>query len=97
MKIKIFLNKTYKNTCNLISIDIKCHYFKILNNNLLIDNIGVCNLDIINSIEFIVNGYKNTIEFENKKIFTSELIYTNILEINDIYCIDEKIKTLFEK
>ena len=84
MKITIYLNKTYKNTSNLISIDVKCKNFNLLSYKdnakiLLINNIGVLT-NFINSIDFFVNNYKNTIEVNNDGfLFSSNLEYNEKL------------------
>lgn len=98
MELKIYLNKTYKNTCNLISIDINCKYFNIISNKekkqLLIDNLGVFTNNI-NSIEFLHNGYKNIIEiYSNATIFTSEKEYTKNLKAKNVFELNNIINNL---
>ena len=98
MELKIFLNKTYKNTCNLISIDINCKYFNIISNKekkqLLIDNLGVLTNNI-NSIEFLHYGYKNIIEiYSNTSIFTSEKEYTKKLKAKNVFELNNMISNL---
>lgn len=89
MKITLYLNKTYKHSCNLISIDINCKNFNLLSYKdntkiLLIDNIGVYT-NFINSIDFFVNNYKNTIEVNNNgNICSTNLEYKEKIIINDV-------------
>ena len=89
MNIKIYFNRTYKNSANLINVEINCRYFTIQKNNkskdeLLIDNMVVCGKnELINSIEFYINGYKNIIEiYPDEKIYSTELNYENTKRIN---------------
>lgn len=98
MELRIFLNKTYKNTCNLISIDIECKYFNIISNKekkqLLIDNLGVLTNNI-NSIEFLHYGYKNIIQlYSNTNIFTSEKEYTKKLKAKNVFELNNIINNL---
>lgn len=66
MKLKIYLNKTFKNSCNAISINVLCSYFNILQfkdkKELIIDGVVITNSNTINKIEFIIAGYKNSVD-----------------------------------
>lgn len=81
MRIKIYLNRTYKHTCNLISYDVNVINFRIMKtkenkNTFIIDNIEyVDNKDLINSIEFIAGGYNNSIEFNISHIKGTDIEY----------------------
>lgn len=94
MDLKIYLNKCYKNTSNMITIKLKCKYFNLLSNNntkiLIVDNLGVYS-NSINSIDFIVNGYKSTVTINNHNVligtnteYTEELKAKNAEELNNI-------------
>ena len=82
MEIKMYLNRTHKNSCNLIMFKIKAQNFRIIKNNedknvITINNITyVDNKDLINSIEFMQNGYINSIEFNKLKIKGTEIPYS---------------------
>ena len=82
MKIRVYLNRTYKNSCNLIMFNIKAKNFRIIKNNenenvITINNITyVDDKDLINSIEFMQNGYMNLIEFNNLKIKGTDISYS---------------------
>ena len=82
MEIKIYLNRTHKNSCNLIMFYIKAKNFRIIKNNegknvITINNITyVDTKDLINSIEFMHNGYMNSIEFNNLKIKGTNIAYS---------------------
>lgn len=82
MQIKIYFNRVYKNSINLIYKNIKCRCFSISKNNdgeelITIDNITIVNKDnIINSIEFLHYNYINKIQNFNKgKIYSTNLIF----------------------
>lgn len=82
MEIKIYFNRTYKSSINLIYKNIKCKYFNILKNNngeelITIDNISIVNKNnIINSIEFLHYNYINKIQnFDKGKIYSTKLIF----------------------
>lgn len=82
MQIKIFFNRTYKNSINLIYKNIKCKYFNISKNNdgeelVIVDNIAIINKNnIINSIEFAHYNYINKIQnFDEGKIYSTNLIF----------------------
>ena len=96
MELKIFLNKTYKNSANLISIKIKCKYFYLMSNGknkvLMIDNLGIYS-NFINSIEFFINGYKNVVDlnasaplYSTNLEYMGELKAKNAEELNSIIC-----------
>ena len=82
MKIRMYLNRTHKNSCNLIMFNIKAENFRIMKNNenknvITINNITyVDNKDLINSIEFMQSGYMNSIEFNNLKIKGTDIVYS---------------------
>ena len=82
MKIKMYLNRTYKNSCNLIMFSIKAENFRIIKNNENKDVITINNItyvddkNLINSIEFMQNGYMSSIEFKNLKIKGTNIIYS---------------------
>ena len=81
MKIKIYLNRTYKKSCNLINFELNASYFKIDKNKdnktiLVIDGIiYVDNGNILNSLDFLVQGYTSSISFNNNVIKGTELEY----------------------
>lgn len=82
MEIKIYFNRTYKSSINLIYKNIKCKCFNILKNNngeelVTIDNMIIINKEnIINSIEFSHYNYINKIQNFNKgKIYSTNLIF----------------------
>ena len=82
MQVKIFFNRTYKNSINLIYKNIKCNCFNISKNNdgkelITIGNITIVNKDnIINSIEFLHYNYISKIQNFNKgKIYSTNLIF----------------------
>ncbi len=82
MKIKIFLNRTYAHSANLITLNLDIKGFQINKNNegknyITID--GVTYVDgnnLINSIEFSHYGYISSIESNNSKIYTTSIEYT---------------------
>lgn len=82
MKIRMYLNRTHKNSCNLIMFNIKAENFRIMKNNenknvITINNITyVDDKDLINSIEFLHNGYMSSIEFNNLKIKGTNISYS---------------------
>ena len=82
MEIKMYLNRTYKNSCNLIMFHIKAKNFRIIKNNegknvVTINNITyVDDKNLINSIEFMHNGYMSSIEFNNLKIKGTDVAYS---------------------
>lgn len=82
MQIKIYFNRVYKNSINLIHKNIKCRYFSISKNDdgeefITIDNITIVNKEnIINSIEFSHYNYINRIQnFNEGKIYSTKLIF----------------------
>ena len=80
MKIKIYLNKTFKNSANLINFEINASYFNISKNKenktiLVIDNIEfVDNFDLLNSLEFISRGYTSIIDLKTKNNIHSSIL-----------------------
>lgn len=80
VKYIIYYNKTYKNTCNLITEERKGHYLVITNNGVLIDGLGVANRAEVHSIEFLVNGYKQVFEVNpNGKIEATDIEYPDCI------------------
>lgn len=81
MRIKIFLNRTYKNSCNLISFNIDARNFNIIKNNneknvFTIDNTTyVDEKCIINSMELLIRGYTSSIEFNNLNVYSTNIEY----------------------
>lgn len=65
MIFKLFYKKTIPGTANMEVKEIKGHYITIETylNRVLIDNIEVASVNELHSIDFIINGYKNVIEF----------------------------------
>lgn len=60
---ELFYKKTIPGTANLEKRTIKGLYINILNNNVIIDNVIVAQKSELHSIDFLIRGYKNTIEF----------------------------------
>lgn len=72
----IYYNRVYKHTCNLISQKIKGHYISVSSdlNEILIDNKIIATYEEVNSIEFIVRGYKQKIECNTKgNIYSTDI------------------------
>ena len=82
MRIKIYLNRTYLHSANLITLELDVKSFRVNKNNegknyITID--GVTYVDennIINSIEFLHYGYISSIELNNTSIYTASIEYT---------------------
>ena len=62
MNFELYYKKTIPGTANLEKKIIKGLYINIDKNYVIIDNIIVANREDIHSIDFIIRGYKNTIE-----------------------------------
>lgn len=60
---KLYYKKTVKGTANLEEKTIKGLYININKENVIIDNIIVAKVAELHSIDFIVRGYNNVIEF----------------------------------
>lgn len=91
MRIKIFLNRTYKKSCNLIVLELDARSFSIDVNsdgNKYITISGITFADtnsIINSIEFIYYGYTSKIAINsNGSIYSTTIEYTKKLYLNDL-------------
>lgn len=72
----IYYNKVYKHTCNLIDKKIKGHYISISQalNEIHIDNVKVATYEEVNSVEFLVKGYKQKIDCNSKgKIYSTDI------------------------
>lgn len=65
IEFEMFYNETIKGSCNLKTKKIKGFYFKIdvKLNYLLVDNIIIEKITNLHSLDFIIKGYKNSIEF----------------------------------
>lgn len=100
MKIKIYLNRIYSHSANLIALELDAKQFKINKNNesknyITID--GVTYVDennVINSIEFLHYGYISSIELNNTSIYTASIEYTKKLYFKDFTSCVKFIKTL---
>lgn len=76
IKYKLYYNKTYKHTCNLITEEKKGHYINITSDGVIIDGFGVAKREEIHSVEFYVNGYKQVFEVNpNGKIEATDIEY----------------------
>ena len=90
MKIKIFLNRVYLHSANIIMLEIDAKKISIDKNNwgksyITIDGTTfVDNNNIINSIEMLVRGYNSKIATNNNNgIYTAKIEYTKKLYFND--------------
>lgn len=89
MRIKIYLNRTYLHTANLITLELDAKSFRVNKNNEGKNYItinGVTYVDennIINSIEFLHYGYISSIELNNTSIYTTSIEYTKKLYFKD--------------
>lgn len=64
INFELYYKKTIPGTANLEKKEIKGLYINILfNGDILIDNIIVAKKSELHSIDFLVRGYKNVIEF----------------------------------
>ncbi len=100
MRIRIFLNRTYAHSANLITLELNTKNFRINKNNeeknyITID--GATYVDencIINSIEFLHYGYISSIELNKLNIYTTPIEYTKKLYFKDFLSCVKFIKTL---
>ena len=90
MRIKIFLNKVYLHSANMITLEVDAKRFSIDKNNegktyITIDGITfVDNDNMINSLEFMNYGYTSKIAINNNnKIKTTKIEYTKKLYFKD--------------
>ena len=100
MKLKIFLNRTFAHSANLITLELDVKNFRINKNNekknFLTIN-GVTYVDeygLINSIEFLHYGYISSIELNKSNIYTTSIEYTKNLYFKDFSSCIKFIKTL---
>lgn len=63
LKYEVFYNKTYKNSCDLVQEIKRGRYLYIdkVNDIILIDNVKIADLEEVNCIKFLVNGYYQVI------------------------------------
>lgn len=100
MKIKIYLNRTYLYSANLITLELDARSFRVNKNNegknyITIDGITyVDENNIINSIEFLHYGYTSSIELSNTSIYTASIEYTKKLYFKDFTSCIKFIKSL---
>ena len=100
MKIKIYLNRNYLHTANLITLELDIKNFRINKNNenknyITIDGITyVDENNVINSIEFLHYSYISSIELSNSSIYTASIEYTKKLYFKDFASCVKFIKTL---
>lgn len=100
MKIKIYLNRTYSHSANLITLELDVKNFRINKNNegknyITIDGSTYVDEDnIINSIEFLHYGYTSSIELSNTSIYTASIEYTKKLYFKNFISCIKFIKTL---
>ena len=101
MKTKIFLNKVYLHSANMIMLEVDAKRFSIDKNNegksyITIDGITyVDDNNIINSIEFLNYGYTSKIGVNNNiGIYTAKIEYTKKLYFKDFASCAKFIKEL---
>ena len=101
MKIKIFLNKVYLHSANMIMLEADVKRFSIDKNNegktyITIDGATfVDEKDVINSIEFLHYGYNSKIAINNNAgIYTAKIEYTKKLYFKDFSSCVKFIKKL---
>lgn len=100
MRIKIFLNRSFLHTANLITLELDVKNFRINKNNagenyITIDGMTyVDEKNIINSIEFLHYGYISSIELNKTSICTTSIEYTKKLYFKDFSSCVKFIKTL---
>ena len=100
MRIKIFLNRSFLHTANLVTVELDTKNFRISKNNegknyITIDGITyVDEKNIINSIEFLHYGYISSIELNKTSICTTSIEYTKKLYFKDFSSFVKFIKTL---
>lgn len=101
MKIKMFLNKVYLHSANIIMLEVDAKKFSIDKNNekksyITIDGITfVDNKSVINSIEFLHYGHNSKIAINNNsEIYTTKIEYTKKLYFKDFASCVKFIKKL---
>ena len=101
MRIKIFLNKVYLHSANMIMLEVDAKRFSIDKNNesktyITIDGITfVDNDNMINSLEFVNYGYTSKIAINNNAgIYTAKIEYTKKLYFKDFSSCVKFIKEL---
>lgn len=100
MKIKIYLNRTYLHSANLITLELDVKSFRINKNNenknyITIDGITyVDENNVINSIEFLHYGYISSIELNNTSIYTASIEYIKKLYFKNFSSCIKFIKAL---
>lgn len=101
MKIKIFLNRVYLHSANMITLEVDVRGFSIDKNNegktyITIDGVTfIDNDNIINSIEFLHYGYTSKIAINNNAgIYTAKIEYTKKLYFKDFTSCVKFIKKL---
>ena len=101
MKIKIFLNRVYLHSANMIMLEVDAKRFSIDKNNegktyITIDGVTfVDEKNIINSIEFLHYGYNSKIAINNNaEIYTAKIKYTKKLYFKDFASCVKFIKEL---
>ena len=101
MRIKIFLNRVYLHSANMIMLEADAKRFSIDKNNkgktyITIDEITfVDEKNIINSIEFLHYGYTSKIAINNNAgIYTAKIEYTKKLYFKDFSSCVKFIKEL---
>lgn len=90
MKIKIFLNRVYLHSANMIMLEVDAKRFSIDKNNegktyITIDGVTFLDNDnMINSVEFMNYGYTSKIAINNNiGIYTAKIEYTKKLYFKD--------------
>lgn len=101
MKIKIFLNRVYLHSANMIMLEVDAKRFSIDKNNegktyITIDGVTfVDEKNIINSIEFLHYGYTSKIAINNNAgIYTAKIEYTKKIYFKDFASCAKFIKEL---
>ena len=101
MRIKIFLNRVYLHSANMIVLEVDAKRFSIDKNNegktyLTIDGVTfVDEKNVINSIEFLHYGYTSKIAINNNAgIYTAKIEYTKKLYFKDFASCVNFIKKL---
>lgn len=100
MRIKIYLNRVYLHSANLITLELDARNFRINKNNegknyITIDGITyVDGNNVINSIEFLHYGYISSVELSSTSIYTTSIEYTKKLYFKDFASCVKFIKAL---
>ena len=101
MRIKIFLNKVYLHSANMIMLEVDAKRFSIDKNNegktyITIDGVTFADeKDVINSIEFLHYGYNSKIAINNNiGIYTAKIEYTKKLYFKNFASCVKFIKEL---